>query len=319
MRERNRSRAVVVGIDDYPGAAHDLPSCVADGQFMARLLRSWYGFSDVTELYDDRASLDAVSRALGAALVDVTPIERVVFYFSGHGAQTVRHDELRESICLHDRLFHDDALVQASQHLPPNVLTVVLDACFAGGMSKGSSRTAKIKSRTLIARAAAAKGVVGLSRLYRPFGVGSRACHGALVGSRGELVARKLRDDTGPHLNGLLVSACLENETAAASTPDTDGLSAFTFGLRRALDRLGGFASVEVLMVEVAKGLRAINIVQSPQLHLPDSSAMHRFALFLGAGDGPRTTDDVRRDGSGGDLLANVAQAALAAAIATPA
>ena len=193
-----RKAAVVVGIDDYPGTLNDLPSCVADARFMARFLTGTLGFRDVTELHNESATLEAVSRALGLMLENTTRTDRLVFYYSGHGTQTVRNDELRESLCLHDRLFNDDVLVNASQHLPPGVLTVVLDSCFSGGMSKDPARTAKVKARVLVEKAFV------LPRRYRTFGAGGRDNHGPIIAAKSELVAEKLVDETGPRLNALL-------------------------------------------------------------------------------------------------------------------
>ncbi len=90
---------MVVGIDDYPGTSNDLPSCVADARAISGLPRGSYGFTDVAELLGAEATHEAVTRALGRMLADVTPDDRVVFYHSGHGTQTVRDDELRESLC----------------------------------------------------------------------------------------------------------------------------------------------------------------------------------------------------------------------------
>lgn len=268
-----RLRAVVVGIDDYPGTEDDLPSCIADARYIARTLRDTFGFTDITELHDEAATLDAVTRALGTMLDGARDGDQLVFYYSGHGTQTIRHDELRESLCLHDRLLNDDVLVEASQHVPPGVFTVILDACFSGGMAKDFALAARRKARVLTRKAAL------IPRRYRAFGAGARDNYGPMIAAKSARVVDKLVDETGPRLNGLLVSACLENETAAASTASTDGLSAFTYGLRGALARAPG-ASAEMLMQDVAEILRSIHIVQSPQLHPPLTPAMHRRPLF---------------------------------------
>lgn len=267
-----RRRAVVVGIDDYPGTLDDLPSCVADARRATETLRSTFGFDDIVELHDDGATVDAVVAALGDALTGATEADRVVFFYSGHGTQTIRGEELRESLCLYDRLFHDDALVEASRRVPAGVLTIVLDSCFSGGMSKdpGSS----IKARQLVDKASLTP------RRYRPFGAPARANIGPFIAANTKLIA-KLSDESGPSLNGLLISACLENETAAASTPYTNGLSAFTFGLHAALAELGTAATVEALMTRTTEILRSINIVQSPQLHPPATPDMDQRTLYL--------------------------------------
>src|SRR5687768_2989363 len=203
-KQRASARAVVVGIDDYPGTGDDLPSCTADARFAARMLRETFGFTDIVELHDENATLDAVTRAVGNLFADAGPDDRLAFYYSGHGTHTVRHDEMRESLCLYDALFHDDILVEASQHLPPGVLTVILDACFSGGMSKELARAAKPKARTLLQKGALQP------RRYRAFGAGARENFGPVIAAKSSRVVEKLLEETGPRLNGLLVSACLE-------------------------------------------------------------------------------------------------------------
>ena len=76
--------------------------------------------------------------ALDKVLEVILPVsdDRLVFYYSGHGWRTERDGVLRECLCLHDDFLFDDELVRASQDLPSGVLTVVIDACHSGGLSK---------------------------------------------------------------------------------------------------------------------------------------------------------------------------------------
>ncbi|MEJ7602752.1 MAG: caspase family protein [Kofleriaceae bacterium] len=267
----SKRRALIVGIDDYPGTNLDLPSCRADARFAANLLRGTFGFDDLVELHDGDATLEAVSRALGLMLAGARPDDRLVFYYSGHGAHTVRGGELRESLVLHDLLFHDDVLVAATQQLPPGVLTVVLDACFSGGMWKrlGGSR---IKSAALVEKALEAPVA------YRPFGCAARPNFGPVPAAK---KSRCVKASEPLQLNALLVSASLENETAAASSSGTDSLSAFTFALGKAIAALGPRVSIESVLVHVTEVLRDLGIAQSPQLHPPHVPAMNARTPFL--------------------------------------
>jgi hypothetical protein len=271
-RGRGTRRALVVGIDDYPGTARDLPSCVADARFAAAMLRDTFHFDDLIELHDSQATLESVSRSLGLLLSRVAPEDRIVFYYSGHGTQTVRNGELRESLVLHDLLLHDDVLVAATQDLKPGVFTVVLDACFSGGMSKRLDAT-RIKSTAVVEKSA--------ERLvaYRPFGCHARPNDGPIPAARKSLCVKAAAGE--PQLNALLVSACLENETAAASTPATEELSAFTYALGKAIAALGTDLAVEAVLERVIEILHDIGIAQSPQLHPPSSPPMNARTAFL--------------------------------------
>jgi hypothetical protein len=295
--DAGRRRALVTGIDDYDGTDRDLPSCVADARRAAAILRDTFGFDNVIEMHDSEVTLEAVSRALGLLLDGVTPADRIVFYYSGHGTQTVRNGEIRESLVLYDLLLHDDVLVAATQEIPLGVFTVVLDACFSGGLYKRLDAS-RIKSATIVAKS------TEHPVAYRPFGCDTRPNAGAIP------IAKKARcvkaSPTGePQLNALLVSACLENETAAASTPSTQQLSALTYAFSKALAEVGPGMSVEAVLGRAVEILRDIGIVQTPQLHSPLSPPMNARTPFLV--EEIRSTEVVGVD----DLLLRVMNASL--------
>jgi Caspase domain len=268
-----RRRALVVGIDDYEGTSRDLPSCIADAQMVAQMLRDTFGFDEVAELHDSEATLEAVMQALGQLLSGVGQDDRVVFYYSGHGTQTVRNGEIRESLVLYDLLLHDDVLVSATQGIERGVFTIVLDACFSGGMFKQVDAT-RIKATTVVGKS------VDRVVAYRPFGAGARPMLGPVLSTRTSLSVKATTTEE-PQLNALLVSACLENETAAASTPATEGLSAFSYAFRRAIADRGIDVAIETTLERAIEILRDVGIVQSPQLHVPLSAAMNVRTPFL--------------------------------------
>jgi len=72
-------------------------------------------------------------------------------------------------------------------------------------------------------------------------------------------------DEAGQlQLNGLLMGACLETETAAASTSKTDGLSAFTHSLLRSAERLGASATTADVLTATENSLKALGFRQTP-------------------------------------------------------
>ena len=77
-------------------------------------------------------------------------------------------------------------------------------------------------------------------------------------------------DEAGQlQMRAVLISAALENETASAKSDRTDGLSAFTYGLREAL-KAGGFElSPAEFVPRVTTGLRSLGFRQTPLLKEP--------------------------------------------------
>ena len=73
-----------------------------------------------------------------------------------------------------------------------------------------------------------------------------------------------------PVAKGLLVSACLETETASASNSRTGGLSAFTYALLRALEGHREGATTRDVFDHAAAVLKELGFRQTPQL-LADS------------------------------------------------
>jgi hypothetical protein len=67
-----------------------------------------------------------------------------------------------------------------------------------------------------------------------------------------------------PELKGLLISACLETETAAASTARTNGLSAFTCALLQVLADGAGGKSARQVFDDTAAKLATLGFRQTP-------------------------------------------------------
>ncbi|MDF2441274.1 MAG: hypothetical protein JWN98_2258, partial [Abditibacteriota bacterium] len=91
-------QALVIGINHYPGYTDmDLSGPLNDAMAMSRVLKR-QGFA-VTMLTDQQATRDGVLQALQTLRSQIQPHERLVFYFSGHGARDAR---ARTSLLPHD-------------------------------------------------------------------------------------------------------------------------------------------------------------------------------------------------------------------------
>jgi len=143
-------RALLVGINAYPGAA--LSGCVNDVESMSQVLNEHCGFAkdDIRWLVDARATTDAIRERLQWLVKGVVRGDRVVFHYSGHGAQvatrskiTAEVDGLDEVICPVDfdwtdnHLIRDKELRDIFSVVPPGVHFVwICDCCHAGDLDR---------------------------------------------------------------------------------------------------------------------------------------------------------------------------------------
>jgi hypothetical protein len=272
------NRALLVAINNYGSQQNNLPSCLEDAARFRSLLEERYGFDQFTELYDGDATVANVEQGLTWLFEDVAADDRLVFYYSGHGYQQPNGENLEECLVLGNMEFlFDDRLSELSQTAPPGVLTVVFDSCFSGGMEKQVGADGRIEiARTKAwvppanARSQQQKSLIGQQLIPRPFGsqqvtdpagvkalvlgrAGAASKAGAGSGANGQGA-----DETGElALNGLLLSACSENETASAATSATDGMSAFTCAMMSVFDAAQGELTVAELHEQAHAKLRS--------------------------------------------------------------
>jgi len=135
--------AIVIGINNYPGAGSDLQYAVADADEMSYVLTSFYGFSNVLELTDAAATYNAIKTAIADVRTSAKSGDEVVFFFSGHGAKGKAADgdknNVDQSIVVQENgqfaFIWDGELVQWFSGFLTNRIIFVFDSCLAGGMS----------------------------------------------------------------------------------------------------------------------------------------------------------------------------------------
>ena len=295
-------KALVVAIDDYGGPPNNLPSCIADGNAISRLLQSSYNIRDIHTLFDAKATVGNVERELDWLVSDAKPDDRLVFFYSGHGYTKLTNGVMEEFLVLRDEsgkpaLWVDDKLVAKTQNIPTGALTVLLDCCFAGGNFKfvfdptGTAPDAEIAQVKAYQPPAEeqAKAFEALARkpaedkptrvtAYRRFGCGTAATMQALSsvfaapasassGTARAAAPKALSDPSEapqPEMNALLISACLETETAAASTSKTGGLSAFTHCMLKSVQSLGNRRTASEVFNRTATNLKTLGFRQTP-------------------------------------------------------
>ena len=147
-------KALVVGINDYSNwnngattngvtlSAQNLSCDVADATDFGQLLKDAFLFDSVTMLQDSQATASAIVNSINSILSSSQPGDVMCFYFSGHGARLPEDPNSNTSRYYEAILPYDANLITSAQiasiarSLQPDVVnfTLVLDACFSGGM-----------------------------------------------------------------------------------------------------------------------------------------------------------------------------------------
>jgi hypothetical protein len=139
-------RALLIGINDYPGTQNDLQGCVNDVTNVYDVLVKHFGFvsTDIAMLSNKRATKKAILDGLKGLIGPCAPGDTLVFQYSGHGSQVrdTEGDELEdgkdEIICPWDfdwdgTFIKDDDLASLFADMKKGVqLEVILDSCHSG-------------------------------------------------------------------------------------------------------------------------------------------------------------------------------------------
>ena len=145
--------ALIVGIGNYSAASRTepllgIPKDIENARRMARSM----GVDDaaIVEIRDAQASKARVLREFARLRQSVKPGDRVLVYWSGHGARYAGRNGCVEGLQTYtDGVFtEDDVLSEAemANYLQPiskvadKVITVI-DACFSGGVIRGNTRS----------------------------------------------------------------------------------------------------------------------------------------------------------------------------------
>lgn len=215
-----KDRALLVGINDYPPPFSSLEGCVNDVVDMANFLVEFCNFRtrDIRLVTDRRATRKAIVQRLYWLVGDLQAGDRILFHFSGHGAQVANRNEesdevdgLDEIICpadfdwTPDRYVADDLFSKIFSSVPDGVEFVwISDSCHSGDLSRGCSRARRIDA---------------------PADLRWRE-------KSGYLPYRRIGDSS---TKATLVSACQSNQTASDASFDGRANGAFTYCLLNAL------------------------------------------------------------------------------------
>ena len=152
-----RKKCLLVGISEYPQAANCLSGCVNDVFLMSSLLQE-LGFdsTDIRTVLNDRATTQGILSRMQWLVDDSQPEDRLVFYYSGHGARLPGYNEdelvdhMDETLVPCDFNWTPDTSIADNQicglysqlHYDTR-LTMIFDCCHSGGMHRQGSPRVK--------------------------------------------------------------------------------------------------------------------------------------------------------------------------------
>ena len=182
-------RALLVGIDHYPGGLRQLKGCVADAKGMAEMLRR---NSDGTKNYDLKLAVsgkdqESITRQnLREMLQELFGRARdlqVLFYFAGHGAESPWGSELvtQDYQQSHYGLSVSDVVTLANASAASEIV-IIIDSCYAGDIGNihgfGDAQTAAdFRFGTAVLR----EGVTILAAARPGEGAGEEKGHGSFT------------------------------------------------------------------------------------------------------------------------------------------
>ncbi|WP_347901556.1 alkaline phosphatase family protein [Pseudomonas purpurea] len=310
---QRKRRALVVGINDYPDPGARLDGCINDTYLISRMLQeSGYDAGDIRLLHNERATRANFVERLewlveGARAGD----ERMLFY-SGHGTQLPAYgasqeaDRMDETLVLYDfdwddenTHFTDKLFRQFYSHLPFDPdghgakLTVMLDCCNAGGMTRGAGRVRGITPPSDIRHRLLRWDPYAGDWDRRPYAADSdgrdfsahadsskpqaltrtRRAQGACIGLRPDSTAQLLRQGKlyghhGPYMP-LMLYAARENEKASEYQVGANTYGAFTYAMVEQLRKLhqeDAKLGFDELIKRIGGVLNARSLGQTPEI-----------------------------------------------------
>lgn len=261
------NRAFLVGINSYPGAP--LRGCVNDVVDMANFLVEQCGFKkeEIRLLTDDRATTAGITERLNWLAKGLKKGDRVLFHYSGHGAQMATRnkkeeiDGLDEVICPVDfdwsvaHAIRDKDFAKIFSTVPDGVEFIwVSDSCHSGDLSREISVHAN-KAYPCPAdfawRNSAARSIKEI-----PLGLAK----------------------TATAINAALISGCKSDQTSADAMFANRANGALTYFLLHELNKTGGKTLPLVSLVKaVNTSLKSHGYQQQPQLEGSPAIAKRGF------------------------------------------
>lgn len=256
------NRALLVGINKYPDADHELHGCINDVNEMAQFLTNKCDFAhdDIRLLTDGRASTAAIKERLHWLIDSAKSGDRLFFHYSGHGTQVASRgaqaevDHLEEVICPVDfdwtkekNMITDREFNQLFSKVPDGVEFIwVSDSCHSGDLINDTVVQRKQKSK------------------HKPKSIVPPADHSWRLKTAAKKNIRALTMNKSVHgLNMVLISACKPDQT----TVDMKANGALTYFLLKELKKSQGLEKdLTTLVRNINAALKKAKFAQQPQL-----------------------------------------------------
>ncbi len=265
-------RALLVGINAYPSAP--LRGCVNDITDMADYLVSRAGFakSDIRLLTDARATREGILERLGWLLTGVQAGDRILFHYSGHGAQVPTRnpqgevDGLDEVICPVDFDWTDEHMIRDKEFnrifsaVPEGVKFFwVSDSCHSQDLSRDLVPPGTFHRIRMMVPPADIDWRVQTAQEKKIVPLG--------------LLKAAAREETAA-----LMAGCESAQTSADANFNGRANGAFTYFLLQALKSPSGAkASLNKLIPLVRQSLHVAGYTQRPSLEGPDALRKQAF------------------------------------------
>ncbi len=267
------NRAFLVGINAYPG--NELNGCVNDVTDMASFLVSHCQFQedDIRLLTDKRATTKAIEDHLTWLLTGIKTGDRIVFHYSGHGAQFPIRDanghvtRVDECICPVDFDWTEQHAIRDKQFndlfakVPKGVeFTWVSDSCFSGVLAKDMlPPKRKIKAFPMPAD------IAWRMRTAETKGVKSHSFEHVIQG-----------------YNAVLISGSSKTETSADADINGRYNGALTYYLLQTLSAPNGLTqTLEQAVTRTRAALHRNSYTQHPQLEGSEDLMQQTFLVGL--------------------------------------
>ncbi|MDY3858019.1 MAG: caspase domain-containing protein [Muribaculaceae bacterium] len=127
-----RTFVLITGVSNYYGAANDLGQTTKDAKNFRDVMATQT--KDITILTSKNVTYDNVMEKLSAICNRAQAKDRIIFFYSGHGAPGY--------ICATDRLIPYEDVVEKLSKSAAGEKIVFVDACFAGTMTNAATGNA---------------------------------------------------------------------------------------------------------------------------------------------------------------------------------
>jgi len=260
-------KALLVGINKYPGAP--LAGCLNDVINMARFITTSdlrFDPTNVRLLTDERANTEGILERLGWLVTGLREGDRILFHYSGHGAQVATRagsgeiDGRDECLCPYDfdwspsRMILDKQLHEIFDVIPPGVKAIFIsDSCHSGDLTKNSDGLGGRRVKAFPA----------------PADIAWRLEAAKMVG---------MERQASPYPNIALISGCKSDQTSADARFGNTSEGALTHYLLQVLSGPGGLTLPLTVVGDRVRTVLAENSYeQRPQVEGPESLILRPF------------------------------------------